>query len=114
MTNNEVCYELFAAEGLMPKVVTALKEYRTALAGEQAVIIDAIPKSMLMPCDLANNIFMPTRHLDHGFPVRLQETKGRFRELVNYRLDINIDEALLKLPEGYTEFTAEDIRSRPG
>ena len=112
LTNNEICYDLFAAEGLLPKVVTALKEYRIALSGEQAAIIDAMPKEMLMPCDLANNIFMSTRHLDHGFPVRLQETKGRFRELVNYRQDISVDEALLKLPEGYSEFTAEDMRNR--
>ncbi len=112
LTNKEICYDLFAAEGLLPQVVTALKEYRIALSGEQAAIIDAIPKDMLLPCDLANNIFMSTRHLEHGFPVRLQETKGRFRELVNYRQDIDIDEGLLRLPEGYSEFTAEDMRNR--
>ncbi len=114
LTNNEICYDLFAAEGLLPQVVTALKEYRVALSGEQAAIIDAMPKDMLQPCDLANNVFMSTRHLDHGFPVRLQETKGRFRELVSYRQGINIDEALLKLPEGYSEFTAEDMRNGQG
>lgn len=111
-TNNEVCYDLFAVEGFLPDVVAALKEYRLTLAGEQAVIINAIPKEMLQACDLANNIFYASRHLEHGFPLRLQETNGKFRELVEYRQDIKIDAALFKLPEGYENFTAEDMRGK--
>lgn len=111
-TNKKLCYDVFAVDGFLPEVVTALKEYRLALAGEQAAVIDLMPKEMLQACDLANNIFYASRHLEHGFPIRLQETNGRFRELVEYKQGIKIDAALLKLPEGYTEFTTEEMRSR--
>lgn len=111
-TNNNICYDLFAVDNFLPDVVAALKEYRLALAGEQAVIIDSMPKEMLQACDLANNIFFASRHLEHGFPVRLQETNGRFRELVEYKRGIKIDAALLKLPESYEKFTAEEMRAK--
>jgi hypothetical protein len=111
-TNDQICYDLFAVKDFLPDVVVVLKEYRQLLAGEQAVLINALPKEMLQPCDLANNIFYASRHLEHGFPVRLQETDGRFRELVKYKQDIKIDSGLMKLPEGYTKFTAEEMRTK--
>ena len=103
---------MFAVSGFLPDVTKALKEYRQALAGEQAALIDAMPAEMLKACDLANNIFNATRHLDHGFPVRLKETDGRFRELVEYKKNTRIDAGLLKLPEGFSEFTTEEVRNR--
>lgn len=109
-TNNNLCYDLFAVKGFLTDAVAALKEYRSALAGEQAVIVNEMPKETLQPCDLADNIFNSTRHLEYGFPVRLKETNGRFRELVDYKKEIKIDAALLKLPENYKHFTTEEMR----
>lgn len=111
-TNKKICYDVFAVAGFLPDVTAALKEYRQALAGEQALVIDAMPLEMLQACDLANNIFYASRHLEHGFPVRLKETNGRFRELVEYKKNTKIDAGLLKLPEGFTKFTTDEIRNR--
>lgn len=111
-TNKTICYDLFAVPGFLPDVTTALKEYRQALAGEQGAVIDTMPAEMLQACDLANNVFHASRHLEHGFPIRLKETNGRFRELVEYKKNIKIDAGLLKLPEGFSKFTTEEIRSR--
>jgi hypothetical protein len=111
-TNKKICYDLFAVDGFLPDVTAALKEYRQALAGEQAIAIDTMPSEMLQACDLANNVFHASRHLEHGFPIRLKETNGKFRELVDYMKNFRIAPELFVLPEGYSEFTTEDIRNR--
>jgi len=111
-TNKSLCYDLYTVEGLLPDVVSALREYRNALAGEQSVALGSIPKEMQNACDIANNIFYASRHLEYGFPVRLQETGGKLRELVEYRQEIKLAKELFRLPEGYTKFSPEDMRNR--
>jgi hypothetical protein len=67
------CYDLYAADGLLPGAVVALREYRLILAGQQALTAAVTPPEMQSSCDLANNVFLPVRHLEHGFPVRLTD-----------------------------------------
>lgn len=109
-TNGKRCYELYAADGLLPDVVQAVREYRAVLASRQAESLAVMPKELRTPCELANNIFSPTRHLEHGFPVRLQDMNGKLSELVDYRTRERIDPALFRLPEGYQRTTLEELR----
>lgn len=109
-TNGEPCYDLFAAEGLLPEAVRALREYRAALAGQQADALAAMPKELQTPCDLANNVFAPARYLDHGLPVRLSETGARTSELVDYSADFPAEAALFDLPANYKRATIEELR----
>jgi len=117
LTNRALCYDLYAADGLLPEVVTALREYRESLAGEHAQALAFTPREMQTPCDLANNIYAPARHLAHGFPIRVAETNGRdgtrvrTTELLDYRRGFAADAALFRLP-GYRRMTLEELRRR--
>jgi hypothetical protein len=111
LTNEKLCYDLYAAEGLLPEAVLALREYREALAGEQAVTVPALPKGMQSPCDLANNVYLPARHLAHGFPVRYADMTGRTSELVDYA-DYRAEAAVFQLPKNYRRMLIEDLRGK--
>lgn len=85
LTNNEKCYDVFATKGLLPEARRALHEYRLTLAGEQALAAKYTPKEMQSACDLANDVFIPARHLEYGFPIRQQDMTGASRQLVDYQ-----------------------------
>ncbi|MBI3574571.1 MAG: hypothetical protein HY083_02790 [Gammaproteobacteria bacterium] len=112
LTNRKPCYDLFAAEGMLPEAVQALREYRETLAGQQVAVLSAMPKELQTPCDLANNIFAPTRYLDYGLPVRLTETGARTSELVDFQTDFNAVPGLFELPASFRRLTLEDMRGR--
>ena len=109
LTNNQRCYDLYAAAGLLPDAVLALRQFREALAGEQAATAAAVPP-MQSVCDLANNVFLPARQLAYGFPVRTVDMTGKSSELVDYKTDFRATADLLKLPEGYHRRTIEELR----
>jgi hypothetical protein len=109
-TNDKLCYDLYAAAELLPEAVQALREYRQALAGQQAVPLPSMPKELLAGCDLANNIFAPTRHLEHGLPVRVTEVGVRTSELVDFNADFEAPPALFELPADYARKTIEELR----
>ena len=112
ITNQKPCYDLFAAEGMLPEAVQALREYRETLAGQQVAALAAMPKELQTPCDLANNIFAPVRYLDYGLPVRLSETGVRTSELVDFQTDFEALPGLFELPASFRRLTLEDMRGR--
>ena len=112
LTNEKRCYDLYAAEGLLPGAVVALREYRLILAGQQALTVSMTPTDMQSPCDLANNVFLPVRHLEYGFPVRLTDMTGRTMELVDYKTDFRVTADLLRLPAEYKRLTLEELRTK--
>ena len=112
LTNEKRCYDLYAAEGLLPGAMVALREYRLILAGQQAQTAAAAPPEMQSACDLANNVFLPMRHLEHGFPVRLVDMTGRSMELVDYKTDFRATADMLKLPAEYKRLTLEELRTK--
>jgi hypothetical protein len=112
LTNEKRCYDLHAAEGLLPGAIVALREYRLILAGQQALSASMTPTEMQAPCDLANNVFLPVRHLEHGFPVRLADMTGRTMELVDYKTDFRATADMLKLPAEYKRLMLEELRGK--
>ncbi len=111
-TNGERCYDLYAADGLLPDVVLALRQYREALAGQQAVTVAATPPEFQSPCDLANNVFFPVRHLEHGFPVRLVDMTGRTTQLLDYKTGFRATADLFQLPADYQRRKLDDLRGK--
>lgn len=109
-TNQALCYDVFAADGLLPNATQALREYALTLAGEQADAMKLVPKEMQSGCDLANNIFLPARHLEYGFPVRQEDMTGRIRQLTNYEQNYRADPQLFVLPEDYRRYRTRDMR----
>lgn len=112
LTNEKRCYDLHAAEGLLPGAIVALREYRLILAGQQALSASLTPTEMQSSCDLANNVFLPVRHLEYGFPVRLTDMTGRTMELVDYKTDFRATADMLKLPAEYKRLTLEELRTK--
>ncbi len=111
LTNDQLCFDVFAAKGLLPKARHALIQYADVLAGEQSEMLSIMPAEMQSPCDLANNIFAADRHLKDGFPIRQQDMLGRVRELMSYSWQAP-QAAWFVLPEGYKHFTTEDMRAQ--
>jgi hypothetical protein len=109
-TNNVVCFEVFAAGGLLPDAVAALRQYHEILAGEHAATIAALPADLRTDCDLADEIFLPARHLAQGFPVRQRNGVGRVRELTNYEVGSKVEPKLFELPAEYRRYRAADMR----
>lgn len=112
LTNGQLCYDLYAAEGLLPEATQALAEYRQALAGQQALIVPLAPAAQRDPCDLANHVFLPARHLAHGLPIRYTDMTGRTSELVDFKTGFEVDRGLFELPASFRRITIEELRGR--
>ncbi|MFL6712305.1 MAG: hypothetical protein ACJ8LN_05200 [Sulfurifustis sp.] len=118
LTNGRVCYDLYAADGLLPEAVAALREYREALAGEQYAAIGYTPNEFKAPCDLANHVYAPARYLVHGFPVRLVELdardarRRRVTELTDYRTNMEVAPALFDLPASFRRIPLRELQTR--
>ncbi len=109
-TNDRRCYDVFAAQGLLPEALPALEEYAQTMAGEQGATLAFTPKDVQDTCDIANHVFAPTRHLAYGFPVRLEDFTGKTRQLVNYERGKAFPPALFVVPEGYKRYRMQDMR----
>jgi len=109
-TNRERCFDIYAAEGLLPEVVATLREYHETLAGEQAKIQPIMPADMQSGCDLADQVLLPARYLAHGFPVRQVNRAGVTRQLVGYKRDVPVEKGIFDLPKDYKQITPAEIR----
>jgi len=110
LTNNVVCYDLYAAQDLLPEVTSALSEYRQVLATQQAEIYERTLERKRDACDLANNVYLPDRYLKHGFPVKYRDRDGRGEELVGYKEAVAIKPGLFKLPAGFKEYSISEMQ----
>lgn len=103
-TNGKRCMEVYAVTGFYDDAVNALTELSETLAGQHARGLELIPDEARSDCDLANNIFVPDRHLSKGFPIRQKDFSGRSRKLVTVKDDVKVDSSIFELPEGYERF----------
>jgi hypothetical protein len=110
VTNRERCFDVYAAEGLLPEVVVALREYHETLAGEQAAMQTNMPAGMQSACDLADQVFFPARYLEQGFPVRQVNFAGVTRQLVSYKRDVPVEQGIFDLPKEYKQITPAELR----
>lgn len=107
--NGKVCHEVYSVEGVLDEAVKALSEYRHVLAGQHAIVMQRLPMDVQEPCDLFVNIFEPSRHLEHGFPVLDIDQIGHHRLLVDYDTHYAPDPGLFKLPEDYPQLSLDEI-----
>jgi hypothetical protein len=108
-TNERLCFEIYASEGLLPAARQALREFHTVLAGEQASLAQRRPQSMQSACELANNVFLPSHYLDYGFPIWQQDMRGARRRLVDYKTGVQVEARLFELPQGYRRLTMDEL-----
>jgi len=110
LTNHERCFDVYAADGLLPEAVAALREYHETLAGEQAAMQTNMPIGIQSACDLADQVFVPARYLAHGFPVRQVNRAGVTRQLVSYKRDVPVEKGIFDLPKDYKQITPAELR----
>ena len=103
-TNGTRCIEIYAVKEFYPDAVSALTVLSKTLAGQHAKTMEAMPDSVSSECDMANNIFVPDRHLNMGFPIRQKDYSGRSRQLVTVKDDVEVDASMFELPLGYQKF----------
>ena len=84
-TNGSRCTEIYAVKGYYDDAVKAMAAFSKTLAGQHARAIEFMPDEVGSDCDLANNVFVPDRHLSMGFPVRQKDFTGRSRQLVSVK-----------------------------
>lgn len=102
-TNGRRCFEVYAADGLLPQAVAALRDYHLALAAVQAEAQARMPAAYQSDCDLAEFVFLPARHLEFGFPVRQVNGQGVTRQLIDYRAGVAVGPDTFALPADYRE-----------
>lgn len=107
-TNKQCCLEVFAADGLLPNAVAALREYQEILAGEQAFTTARRPKELQDDCVLADDVFVPARSLGFGFPVKQINAAGKARDLIDFRTGVAAERGLFELPAGYRHYTLRE------
>ncbi|OGI43354.1 MAG: hypothetical protein A2150_00765 [Candidatus Muproteobacteria bacterium RBG_16_64_11] len=107
-TNKQRCVEVFAADGLLPGAVAALREYQEILAGEQAFTAARRPKELQDDCALAADVFVPARHLAFGFPVKQTNSTGKARDLIDFRTGVAAEPGLFELPAGYRRYSLSE------
>jgi hypothetical protein len=112
MTGGKVCHDLYAAAGLLPQAVEALREFISVLASDQAARLAGLPREVLTPCYLANNAYAATRYLDYGLPVRRADHDGRVSELVDYRTGFAVEAGLFRLPADYRRMEIAELRGK--
>ncbi len=110
LTNGERCADVYAADGLLPEAVAALREYHQALAAVQGEGQARMPAALQSACDLAEFVFLPARHLELGFPVRQVNRAGVTRQLVDYQTGAPIEATLFEVPKGYRQIMPLQIR----
>ena len=113
MVNNERCYDVMLVPGLLEDGARAMAEYLEALAGEQARNLFKTPAEYLSACILSNNIFHAGDYLEKGFPIQERSMAGYERQLLDYQVNQELDEALFSIPEDYRTFSLE-IEETPG
>ena len=103
--NDILCYHLVAADGLLPKVTSILKEYQSVLAAQQQESLGFTPTELLTPCYLANYIYAPTLYIMKGFPIEQWDIAGYRRSLQEIRENVAVNETLFSLPDEYQYFS---------
>jgi len=112
VTNGEHCFDVYAADGLLPQALAALREYHEALAFEQAAMQASVPATFQSACDLADYVFLPARHLAHGFPVRQVNRAGVMRQLTDFKTGVPVEPKLFELPKDYQRIAPVELRKK--
>ena len=110
ITNNEKCYDVVSVKGLMPNVVSALTEFNNHMATDSMVTFNNMPADMHDACDMTLTTFKPARQFEFGFPIQEWGKREYSRSLVDYDVNYKVDPKLFILPEGYRQYTVQELR----
>lgn len=98
--NGELCSETVSVSGMLPDVVSAMAEYKSALAYTQLQTFLNTPENIRQPCDLVHHVWESGRSLAHGLPLEERDYAGRVRKLSG-TAKRPFDPSWFALPGGY-------------
>ncbi len=104
MVNGVVCREVVAVPGMAEEATSAIGELREVMAGMHASLLLTTPADVLIPCNLAHDIYAPARHLQWGLPVQLWGKDGRGEVLLDFDLAWEADPELFRIPDEYERY----------
>ena len=110
ITNDKICYDVVAIKGLMPHAVRALTEFYNHMATDSVVTFNNMPADMHDACDMTLTTFKPARQFEFGFPIQEWGKREYSRSLVDYDVNYKADPKLFVLPEGYQNYTVQELR----
>ena len=61
-------------------------------------------------CDMTLTTFKPARQFEFGFPIQEWGKREYSRSLVDYDVNYKADPKLFVLPEGYQNYTVQELR----
>lgn len=83
--NDLLCYEQVVVPNLLPDIVSALKQFKQVLAGQQAETLRYTPADLHEPCDLARNTFYSDTYFEKGFSIIEKDFQTSSKHHVIYR-----------------------------
>ncbi|HHJ17860.1 MAG TPA: hypothetical protein ENJ80_14300 [Gammaproteobacteria bacterium] len=99
--DRELCHSAVVVPGFPGPARAAFQEFAQSLAIQQLRTLDSTPPEFRTPCFLSRYLYATDFYLQLGLPLVDWNNQGERRELIDYRFDVELDEALFELPEGY-------------
>lgn len=106
--NGALCMQTVSVPGLLPEAVAAWREFAQLMAVQRVTTLANTPREFWQDCSLANDIYAPTRYLQHGLPIREDSRSGVSRELRGFDAKASLPEDVFTLPQGYRHFHVGD------
>lgn len=100
--NDQLCVE-FRAAPILKDEAMLLRDFRRALAGNQASSWNDTPESLRQPCFLAVDVREAGHEYQQGLPLAIRYWDGRSRVYQSHRWR-QAQPALFELPVGYQRF----------
>ncbi len=98
--NGDTCKHVVSLEGLMPELISVLRDYELVLAEQAKTTLSRVPAAYREPCYMANNYLYVDAYLDGGFPVQVIDYMGKQKKMMSYRPVLK-SEQLIQFPQGY-------------
>ena len=105
----EKCMDLQIASGLLPGVMSKLKQYQTVVSTQQVKTIKTVPDEYQTPCYLLDQIYNEGDYYDKGLPLHEWHSNNRVRVLRSFD-KVVVDKSLFTLPKSYKQFMLEELK----
>ena len=101
VANQELCYSAVVVPGHLEQARAAFQEFAQALSIQQSRTLAATPPEYQTPCFLSRYLYATDFHLQQGIPLVDWSPQGHKRELLDYQTELELDEELFELPDGF-------------
>ncbi len=113
MAGGELCYSAVVVPGFPGPARAAFQEFIRSLAVQQMRTLANTREEYQTPCFLSRYLYAADFHVQQGIPLVEWDDQGKRRELIDYRIGVELDEHLFELPDGYEIIQAAGQENAP-